>query len=464
MLIKPIFVLWIDVSVQNAVGAEKYGTFFSLYNLSLIFNILLDVGITNFNNRNIAQHPFLLSKYYGKLIGIRFVLFISYFIIVSSIALISDYNKEEYYLLIFLLINQLLLQFILYLRSNISGLMLFTKDTVISVLDRLILIVLVGGLLLSKYDFKIEWYIYSHTISYFITCTLAFAIVCNNIKSKIRIKIKKEYFFLIFKKSFPFALLILFMSIYNRFDGFIIERILDTGKEKTGIFAQAFRLLDAYSMIGFLFAGLLLPIFSKIIKQKADLSEIFKISFILLIFPSIFFSFTIFFYSKNILSLLYQNHLNESAQLIKILIFSSIPISVSYITGTLLTAAGKLKFLNKLAFTACLFNIISNIVLLKIMGINGAAITSVITQTFVVISQLIFIQKKYKIKIKLKLNLLILYFILYLFALKFLIQYLNFNINIWFEISIFILTGSLFLIVIAKNKIKTILNYIKSKN
>ncbi len=59
LLIKPFWVLGIDRSVQNAVGAEDFGFYFSILNFSFLFNILLDLGITNFNNRNIAQNSHL---------------------------------------------------------------------------------------------------------------------------------------------------------------------------------------------------------------------------------------------------------------------------------------------------------------------------------------------------------------------------------------------------------------------
>jgi O-antigen/teichoic acid export membrane protein len=52
------------------------------------------------------------------------------------------------------------------------------------------------------------------------------------------------------------------MAFYNRIDGVMLERMLDNGQEQAGIYAQSFRILDAASMIAFLFSGLLLPMFS----------------------------------------------------------------------------------------------------------------------------------------------------------------------------------------------------------
>jgi len=63
LLIKPFWVLGIDVGVQNRVGAEQYGLYFAVFNFTFLFNTILDMGITNFNNRNIARHNHLLQKH-----------------------------------------------------------------------------------------------------------------------------------------------------------------------------------------------------------------------------------------------------------------------------------------------------------------------------------------------------------------------------------------------------------------
>ena len=74
LLIKPFWVLGIDRSVQNAVGSEDFGFYFSILNFSFLFIILLDFGITNFNNRNIAQNNQLLNKHFSGILILKFLL------------------------------------------------------------------------------------------------------------------------------------------------------------------------------------------------------------------------------------------------------------------------------------------------------------------------------------------------------------------------------------------------------
>ena len=68
LLIKPFWVFGIDRTVQNLVGVESFGFYYIVFNFSFLFNILLDLGITNFNNRNIAQNHHLLSKHFSGIL------------------------------------------------------------------------------------------------------------------------------------------------------------------------------------------------------------------------------------------------------------------------------------------------------------------------------------------------------------------------------------------------------------
>ena len=99
LLIKPFWILGIDRAVQNTVGLESYGLYFTLFNFSFIFNILLDLGITNFNNRNIAQNKHLLNKHFSGIIVVRLLLAAVYLLITFFVALIIGYSLEQLYLL-----------------------------------------------------------------------------------------------------------------------------------------------------------------------------------------------------------------------------------------------------------------------------------------------------------------------------------------------------------------------------
>jgi O-antigen/teichoic acid export membrane protein len=388
--------------VQNTVGDESYGMYFALFNFSMILNILLDLGITSYNNRNIAQHNFLLPKHLSNIVGLKFMLAIVYAVFSLVIAAIIGYNNIQFHLLLFLILNQFLISFTLYLRSNISALHLFKTDSFISVLDRSILIVICSFLLFTnifRIDFTIEWFVYAQTIAYALTTLVTFGIVLGK-SGKIKVRFDATFFMAFLRKSYPYAILILLMSFYNRIDSVMLERLLPdpVGKEQAGIYAHAFRLLDAVSNLGLLFAGLLLPIFSKMIKQGENIRQMLKLSYTLLIVPAIIITISSIYYDTEIMNVLYKSSTEHTSKILGILMCGFIGIATTYIFGTLLTANGSLKQLNIMAFCGMILNVALNLVLIPKMQAFGSAYASLATQLFTGATQLLLAVVIFKLK------------------------------------------------------------------
>ncbi len=442
LLIKPFWILGIERTVQNIVGVADYGFYFALLNFSFLFNILLDLGLTNFNNRNIAQNHHLLNKYFSGIIGIKLLLSAIYIIVTISVGLIIGYGSNHLYLLFVLAFNQVLISLVLYLRSNISGLHLFKTDSLISVLDRFLMIVFCSILIWGHWfeqKITIQWFVYAQTVAYGVTAIVAFFVVVR--KSKfIRINWDFRFFFVILKQSFPYALLVLLMTFYNRIDSVMLERLLDdnVGDYQTGIYAAAFRLLDALNMIPYLFAVILLPVFARMIKLKQNVEEIVKLSFSMLFVFSLIVAFASVAYRQEIVTLLNPQHANETlnafytrieqtAFVFAMLMSCFVAISITYVFGTLLTANGSLRTLNIVATGGMVINILLNFVLIPKYMASGSALVTVITQFVTALIQMAIALRMFKVKIKVTDVIRLGSFVLLLFAWLYLLQLIDFR-------------------------------------
>jgi O-antigen/teichoic acid export membrane protein len=406
LLVKPFWIFGIDRTVQNTVGVADYGFYFVVLNFSFLFNILLDLGITNFNNRNIAQNNHLLNKHFSGIISIKFMLAILYCIVTFTVALLLKYNPAQLKLLAFLGFNQFLSSLILYLRSNVSGLLMFKTDSVLSVLDRILMILFCGVLLwghVTPGPFRIEWFVYSQTAAYLITVALGLYIVVKKANFR-KPNWSWPFFMMIMKQSFPFALMVLLMTFYNRLDPVMLEKILgDTrGNEQVGIYASGFRLLDAANMIAFLFSVLLIPIFSKMIKHRESVDQMVKLSFTLIITTAIIVAAGSFFYSYQLMDLLYDAHIEQSAAVFRVLMCGFVAVSITYIFGTLLTANGSLKEMNIISAIGLLVNLSMNLWLIPRFLAVGSAFSSLATQFFAAIAQVFIVQRIFRFRINYK--------------------------------------------------------------
>lgn len=420
LLIKPIYLFGVDRGIQNTLGSSSYGMYYALFNLSYIFSIFLDLGITNYNNRHIAQHEYLLTKYFTNISVIKLILSLFYFILLFIFAVfIGKYPPGELRLLSILLFGQIFNSYILYNRSNFAGLHLFKTDTLISVLDKVLMLLFCAPFLLItslKQNLSIELFAFLQTFSFLTTALVSFYLIKKHTNA-IRFKFNLSIFKVILKESYPYAILASLMVVYTKADTIILKEFHQKGNEEVGIYAAAYRLIEALNMIAILFAGLLYPIFSKMIKQKSNLNEMIKISVSLLVIPVTFFSISAYFYRYEIIHLLYKNHIAESSEVFGILIFSLIPICNSYIFGTLLTANGNIRLLNYNAAIGVVLNIVLNCLFVPRYGAQAAATISLITLICITIIQTYFsftlLKINYKIRILLKfLGLIILTFLL----------------------------------------------------
>ena len=396
LLVKPLAIFGIDATVQNKVGAEAYGLYFSLLNLSFLFNILMDIGINNFTTRNVSRYPHIASKYLGKLFSFRIVLFFIYAITTLAIGIGLGYRDQSLYFLLILILNQWLVTLIAYIRSHFGGLQMFKTDALISVLDKLLLILFCGYLLLSqpKEPFFIEWFIGIQTACYALTLLISFFILLKQIGVP-KFEFDWVFSFAILKKSYPYALLILLMMAYTRTDAVMLERIHPNGAHEAGVYAQGFRLLDAFFMFGMLFANLLLPLFSKLIKdQSAQLFPLLSTSRNLLVGGSILLAFLCANYSGTILGFIYTDNIIEAASCFKFLMWGFIGMSMSLIYGTLLTAQGNLRFLNQLSAVGIVLNVALNALLIPKYGATGSAVATLITQSMTAVVQTFYCHSK----------------------------------------------------------------------
>jgi len=276
------------------------------------------------------------------------------------------------------------------------------------------MIIICGVLLwgnVTKQAFRMEWFIFAQTASYILTALFALFIVIKKAKFN-RLKWNRPFFFMIIKQSFPFAILVLLMAFYNRIDSVMIERLLPdkTGNQQAGLYASAYRLLDAVNMIAYLFSVILLPMFARMIKFKTDVEKLARLSFTLLFILTVTVSLGSFFYRTEIMTMLYPQRLQEAFQLYTsriqetstifgILMGGFIPIATTYIFGTLLTANGNLKQLNIVAASGMVLNLSLNFILIPHFMAIGSAYASLTTQLITALIQVFLVIKIFKFKL-----------------------------------------------------------------
>ena len=393
LLIKPFFIFGIDLTVQNRTGQE-YGLYFALMNLTYLFQILNDFGIQSFNNRHISQHPQLLPKYFPNLLAIKILLSVVYILVSLILAWTMRYDSRALLLLLILLANQVLVQMIFFLRSNLSGLGHYRTDSVLSSLDKLLML-FTCGLLLWTYPagrlFRIEYFALAQTIPLALTAAIAFGILRSKVKFRVRPTWADNWrsgiptLIVLFRGSLPYALVVFLMFAYTRLDGVLLERF--SGKAHAEVFAGAYRVLDACNMLGYLFASLLLPMFARLQKKPDLVKPLLSLSFRLIWAGSVALAMAICFAREDLLHLMMPRQASPYRwDTLGVLIWAFVPVSTTYIFSTLLTAHGKVAMMNRFFIAGIGLNVALNLLLIPYWQAFGSAIAAVATQGFIAAS------------------------------------------------------------------------------
>ncbi len=175
------------------------------------------------------------------------------------------------------------------------------------------------------------------------------------------------------------------MMAYTRFDGLMLERIHADGAIEAARYASGYRLLEAVSMFAALFAGLLLPMFSRMLAENRDITPLAALGTRLMLIPALAFAAFCVAYRETLMPLM--NHRPEVisdpgfSRCLPCLMCTLIPYCCIYIFGTLVTAKGAIRELNRLAVICLVLNIALNLGLIPLFRGKGAAWSTSITQS-----------------------------------------------------------------------------------
>ncbi len=394
ILIKPLYVFGIEAEVQNIVGSEVYGLYFALFNLCYLFQFFLDFGIQNYTSKYISENRGQYPTYISTTLGSKLILALGFSLFVVIAFFFLGYSVSNLKLLCLVGFQMILISILMFIRANISALGHFRADSIISVIDKLILLILLFYIIYfgsHRQAFNIEIFVYAQLFSSVVTLLIASFYLLNK-HGKIKFRYSIDECQKLIKKTYPFALVFLIMTLYTKMDGIMLSRLIDDNNMQAGIYATGYRILDALNMFGFLFASLLLPMFSYIDSVK-ERNELWEIAYKLLLILVLLATLSGIFFNSEILAWLYTENANANENVFFALMLSFFVMSLSYLFGIMLTAKGSLKRLNMIYLVGAIINWILNLTLIPKYLAVGAAYATLFTQ-FVVFVGLIYLSYK----------------------------------------------------------------------
>ena len=432
VIIKPLWIFGIDRQVQNAVSTEAYGTYFSLLNFSIVFSFLLDWGLTAFFNRQLAaNHENFIDKA-GSFLFIKLIFAFIYAAIVFGVAYIT--GIRQWNILAGVIAIQVLISLFVFLRSIITAQQWFSTEAWLSVLDKGLMILLCGSFI------YFPSFLGAITLERFLQAQISSTLLAISVVLIILIKRGVKLTFgnslpgrQTLHSALPFAIIVLLMSVHYRLDGFLLERIHTNGAYEAGLYAEAYRLLDASNMAGYLLASFLLPFIARQWSRGNNTDGAILNSRHLLIIFSLLIASTTVFLAPWIQQLLYHNTDIVATEILQWCLPALIGYSLVQVYGTVMTATGQVLPFCYIIFLAVVLNIVLNLLLIPGYGAKGCCIAALISQGFCGITAMVYVQKKLGINIHLRS--LLMYIFIGIILCGFYYLFRDINISRWLLIA-----------------------------
>jgi PST family polysaccharide transporter len=181
------------------------------------------------------------------------------------------------------------------------------------------------------------------------------------------------------KESWPFVISGISITMYMRIDQVMVANML--GEKELGLYSAAIILASMWYVLPTIACTSLLPTFSlsKSINQGLYLERMVKLFRFLLIL-SVCISIFVYCFSGELIHFFYGDQFKESAVLLKILIFTTIPVFMGVGQGIWSINEKKSKHYLMQTISGGIVCVILNIILVPRYGLEGAAISLLIAQ------------------------------------------------------------------------------------
>lgn len=391
-ILRMIVALFVGVWVARYLGPEKFGLLSYAQSFVALFSVVAGLGLDSLVVRELVKdesraETLLGTSFFLKIFGAFCMLIFlaialqftsndfytkALIFIIASASIFQSFNVVDFYFQ-----SKVMSKYIVY--ANVISLLFSSvvKITLIisnSSLEAFVWVVLFDSIILAigylyyffkHSDFKIQKLIFS-----------------------------KSTAILLLKDSWPLILSGIVISIYMKIDQVMIKQLL--GNEEVGQYSAAVRISEAWYFIPGVIASSLFP---AIINAKKYSEELYykrlQRLYNLMVWIAIAIAIPVTFLSDSIINLMYGGQYNQAGGVLLIHIWSGIFVFLGVASSQWLLIENLNKISMYNAAIGSIINVVLNLILIKKIGIIGAAWASLASYSFSAYF-LLFFRKKTK--------------------------------------------------------------------
>ena len=375
LLVKIVLNLFVIFYIAKKVSITDFGSFSIAFIISSLITLFLDYG---FNLKGLILTSKEENEINIELSSMLFAKLILAFIVLIFLGIFLLMNEYDY--------NTKVIVFILGISSipNSFGIFFLNIFKIVDIFSKEAKGYLIQGFALMVCLLVMEIMDINNLLFYAIAILFArlgfflFGIYCF---------LNSKYFTLIatnftdalisLKTSFPYAVHLILGSLIIYIDTFILSYLTDL--YNVGLYQSGMRIIMSSLLISVIITDAFIPEISRSYTQKKMVTKKLAILYDFIVTFTLLIAITLLFYQKSIILILFsKDHLLLQNYMLYIILIITLRY-VGIVPGIILTSGNKQKIRANAALFSILCSVSLNFILIPLLGIEGAFISSLIS-------------------------------------------------------------------------------------
>jgi O-antigen/teichoic acid export membrane protein len=379
LLVKPVWFVFLLASARR-LGAGEFGLAMLALSFTSLLMVILEGGVDMHVVRALSGHP----DRYAALVAKSGTLKVASGLLVALLALVLSGIDHVvpfarallFPALTFTLFNAVML----HARSVFRGFEIMRFEAASIVVEKVAVILLCGAVLLLRRD--AVSFLNAYAVAYAVACVFTVALLVKNVGVPRGSVAFRSLWTDVLRPALPFALMSVFMIVYFRSATLILSYV--TGQETlVGYFNAGYRLVEAYILFPSIVMAPIYPVLSRRAKEGRALSPLLVQALRAVLVMALLVTLPLVTFSAGFTNLLYGASFAPAREAIAIVALTMIPVSLTYVFGTLVAASGRQTRANPFILLITLINVAANLALIPLWGVAGAAAVTVGTETLI---------------------------------------------------------------------------------
>ncbi|MCI8281983.1 MAG: flippase [Lachnospiraceae bacterium] len=371
-----------SLAMGRLLGVGGLGSYTFAMTFSGLVFLFLNLGLSGIFQRNISQDRTSAEKNYANALAIRFLFSIPMSLCIGTVCVFAMHRQDDLWILLLSCIYTGFTGIFGLAADGITAVEKFRVTFLFGMCQK-ILCFLTTFIALYVTKSMLVMLLF-HDIIFFILIIVELIYV-NKSLCKIHLEIDFPFCKKMLKEAFPaiFGAAAEFLSLKS--DTLILTLML--GEVATGLYSVSSNIYIAASFVPLAMAKAATPTFNRMIANKEKVDNLVRRTFQMMALSSIVLIIGIFVFARFGIVLLWGKDFEGASVSLRILSISLLCMPANRFLGEMLVGLKQQALVAKCSVTGAIFNIVANIILVPVMGLNAVAITTVVTECLVMLME-----------------------------------------------------------------------------